>query len=255
MRAATALGVLTRAGQHAIGRCPLCGRPAAFLQLHAGSLREGLTCVWCRSFSRKRHVALVLRELLAPTARTAAEAVRRSGARVLSAQTGDRLAQDLQGYDGYWTSEYLPGVAPGAALGPRSSCQDLEALTFDDAAFDVVVTEDVLEHVRHEERAFGEIHRVLRPGGHHVFTVPYRVDQRTEVRVDTSGPEDLHLLPPEYHGDAIRGQILAYRTFGYDLLDRLRELGLPTAIRLAGRPEARHGVYDSLVLVSTKAAG
>ena len=254
MKAATLVRLASGRGDHCTGRCPLCGHRTVFLQLHEGSFREGLTCVRCRSFSRKRHVALVIRDLLQPDARTAAEAITRVGCRALSAQTGDRLGHALRDYERYWTSEFVPGVSQGEQIGPRSTCQDLEQLTYDDASFDLLITEDVLEHVRHEERAFAEIHRVLAPGGRHVFTIPYRVDAPTLVRVDTSGAQDVHLLPPEYHGDAIRGQILAYRTFGYDLLDQLAGLGFTTSIHLSGRREARYGIFDSLVLVSHKAS-
>ena len=34
------------------------------------------------------------------------------------------------------------------------------------------VTQDVLEHVFHPDRAIAEIHRVLKPGGMHIFTAP-----------------------------------------------------------------------------------
>ncbi|HNR14925.1 MAG TPA: hypothetical protein PKM59_16585 [Thermodesulfobacteriota bacterium] len=36
-----------------------------------------------------------------------------------------------------------------------------------------------------------------------------------------------HLLPPEYHGDPINpeGGVLCFQTFGWDLLDTLREIG------------------------------
>jgi hypothetical protein len=32
-------------------------------------------------------------------------------------------------------------------------------------------------------------------------------------------------LPPEYHGDPIRGEILAFRTFGYDIFRVLSDMG------------------------------
>jgi SAM-dependent methyltransferase len=49
---------------------------------------------------------------------------------------------------------------------------DVCALPFRDASFDLVLATDVLEHVRDEARALAEIHRVLRPGGALVATVP-----------------------------------------------------------------------------------
>lgn len=252
MRPATVVQALRGAPWHCTGRCPLCGRVSAFLQLSPGSFREGLVCFWCRAPSRKRHVGLVVRDLLGPAERTAAGAVRAAHARVLTTQRGDALSQQLGDYELFQTSDLLPDVPLGSPLGTRSTCQDLERLTFGDGSFDLLLTEDVLEHVRRPEAAFQEIRRVLVPGGRHVFTVPYHVGRRTVVRIDTTGDHDVHLLPPEYHGDPVRGVILAYRTFGTDLLDLLDECGFDTELHLSGRREARAGVYDSIVFVSTR---
>ncbi len=48
----------------------------------------------------------------------------------------------------------------------------IEELPFDDASFDLVLALDVIEHVRHDSRALEELHRVLRPGGALLVTVP-----------------------------------------------------------------------------------
>jgi len=46
------------------------------------------------------------------------------------------------------------------------------ALPFADGTFDVVLASDVLEHIENDALAAAEIHRVLRRGGHLVFSVP-----------------------------------------------------------------------------------
>lgn len=48
-----------------------------------------------------------------------------------------------------------------------------DRLPFVDASFDTLLVTEVLEHVEDAERAVQEIHRVLRPGGHALITVPY----------------------------------------------------------------------------------
>jgi len=75
---------------------------------------------------------------------------------------------------------------------------------------------------------------------------------KTEVRVDTSGVEDLHLLPPEYHGDTIRGKILAYRTFGRDFVDELEKIGFETDIHFSSYVDRFSGIFDSFVFASRK---
>jgi ubiquinone/menaquinone biosynthesis C-methylase UbiE len=49
---------------------------------------------------------------------------------------------------------------------------DALKLPFPDAGFDIVSMLDVLEHLRDDDVALREVHRVLRPGGHLVWSVP-----------------------------------------------------------------------------------
>lgn len=58
---------------------------------------------------------------------------------------------------------------------PAAQVHCLEAagrLPFEDASFDVITALDVLEHIEHDDAALAEMHRVLRPGGVMVATVP-----------------------------------------------------------------------------------
>jgi SAM-dependent methyltransferase len=58
-----------------------------------------------------------------------------------------------------------------ARLGVRVQTEqaDAESLPFDDESFDLVLGHAVLHHLPGLERAFAELHRVLRPGGRMVF--------------------------------------------------------------------------------------
>jgi SAM-dependent methyltransferase len=44
-------------------------------------------------------------------------------------------------------------------------CEDLERQTFADNSFDLVITQDVFEHIVKPDLAIREIARTLRPGG------------------------------------------------------------------------------------------
>jgi SAM-dependent methyltransferase len=127
-------------------------------------------------------------------------------------------------------SEYFDDRAPGQSKG-GVVCQDVERLTFSDAAFDLCTSTEVFEHVPDDEKGFREIRRVLKPGGRLVFTVPLSDRPLTVRRAALVDGEVRHLLPPEYHGDAIRGQgrVLVYRDYGRDVVPRLRLCGFANA--------------------------
>ena len=57
-------------------------------------------------------------------------------------------------------------------LGADGVCGSALALPFADQAFDAVAAFDVIEHCDPEAEALAEVHRVLRPGGRFVMSVP-----------------------------------------------------------------------------------
>jgi SAM-dependent methyltransferase len=242
---------------HARGLCTVCGARTLFYTKDArevGHARESMFCLRCKSVSRKRHIAKVLLETFAPQSRSLA-AARGALSRlsIYSAVSNDQIYRAVgEGNANYVCSEFFPDVAEGESRdGVR--CENLERLTFADEQFDLVITEDVLEHVRRPDDAFREIRRVLKPGGYHVFTIPFELARETVSRVDTTTEEDVQLLPPAYHGDTLRDRILVYTDYGYDLLPRLSSHGFDTRLRLSTHADARlNGIADSYVFVSRK---
>ena len=63
----------------------------------------------------------------------------------------------------------LRGNAERLGLEVRTARADAESLPFPDRSFDLVLGHAVLHHLPDLERAFGEFHRVLAPGGRIVF--------------------------------------------------------------------------------------
>jgi SAM-dependent methyltransferase len=181
-------------------------------------------CVKCQSSERKWHVTSVLLKTFFSKYTSISEIPTGSKCRILSTCLNDPWRSRTKSPNFHF-SGYESTVPFGSSLGDRATSQNVEALTFDDSSFDVVVTEDVLEHVRDYAGAFLEIKRVLAPGGKHIFTVPFMFDHGTLVRVDATGPDDIHLVDPEYHGPH-----LAYRTFGRNLLHELQAIGFTTTV-------------------------
>lgn len=114
-------------------------------------------------------------------------------------------------------SYYWPDRRAGARVGAMRNV-DLGRQPFAAHSFDLVVTQDVLEHVPDPQAALREIHRTLRPGGEHVFTVPRADWRETTARAELRDGQLHHLLPPEYHRDPIdRGGSLVVTDWGRDL--------------------------------------
>jgi len=211
------------AAQHLSGACALCGAIGPFQTLPGASLREA-SCGRCGATTRNRDVAqVVVQALLGEDTPLAQAMPRLAGAAIFEAQCEGALHEALKGLPGYVCSEYLPGVPTGATDSRGIRCEDLQSLTFADASFDVVITQDVLEHVADPERAFLEIRRVLKPGGSHVFTVPVHEGRPTTTRF--VGPRSL----PVWHEDPLAQSGAPVRTdFGDDLPRLLEPLGFIT---------------------------
>ena len=86
-------------------------------------------------------------------------------------------------------------LAEAARRGIETHWADLDqALTFDDASFDVVVAGELIEHLRDPDGFVAEVRRVLRPGGTFVGSVPNFFRLRSGLC-----PNLLRLLPlPKY---------------------------------------------------------
>lgn len=181
-----------------LGWCEICAGWTIFVELGTW-LRDDYRCVRCRSIPRWRLAARLLRQSF-PHWRTLD---------IYEPAPGGALSTKLRRECvGYRSTHLTTGDA-----------EDLEALTFPDASFDIVLTQDVMEHVVDPAAAFREIARVLRPGGAHIFTTPTH-EAETIVRARRSPAGDIeHLLPPMYHADPSVGTMgaLVVTDWGSDL--------------------------------------
>jgi hypothetical protein len=77
-------------------------------------------------------------------------------------------------------------------------------------------------------KGFQEIYRILKPGGRHIFTVPFYSDRYCdEIRATVNEDGSInYILPPVYHGDPIRAEgILVYVIFSIEMLVKLSDFG------------------------------
>ena len=206
------------------GYCVICENDAKFL-VNDEWLRDHYICHKCGSIPRQRALIHALNIFL-PTWR--ALKIHESSPDGASSDFIKRVAGD------YSFSQYFPHGIPGEFMdGIR--CENLEQLTFHNESIDIIITQDVLEHVFHPMKAFQEIARVLKPGGFHFFTVPWYPETKTVVRAKLNNEGNIeYVKPPIYHGNPInkKGSLVVH-DLGRDFINDIqRHSGLSTMIYL-----------------------
>lgn len=147
-------------------------------------------------------------------------------------------------------SEFFDDVEAGS-VHDGIQCQNVQSLTYADASFDLFTSTEVFEHVADDAAGFAEIFRVLRHGGRHVLCVPLNPDALTVERTVLRSSQRVPILPNEYHADRYRGRnVLCYRNYGIDILDRLRSAGFAQAA--IHHPNWRLFGYTRPIIVARK---
>lgn len=247
-----------------VARCAACGRVALLIYrrrvippelarrwgltervARAVARKESLECSRCGAKLRGRRLAATLLDLYPARpdggkARSIAAWARSAGGaavRVAEVNRVEGLHDALAALPRFAASDFVPGAAPGQVVaGVRH--EDLTALTYPDASFDLVITSETLEHVPDIGRALGEIRRVLAPGGVHLFTVPLlpgipATYRRARLAADGTM---VHLAPPISHPGGDTGYPV-FTEFGADLPDLLRRAGFATEVRFGPASE------------------
>jgi SAM-dependent methyltransferase len=237
------------------GHCTVCGKATVFLLTQKAELiRNHALCVRCRSSSRNRQAALcILGAFRARGIGNLSDFAAHPDLAVLCTSTTTPIAKALGVGPNIHRSEYLDGVAPGARNSEGVLNQDLTRLTFPDGSLDLILTEDVFEHIPDFKLGFREVHRVLKKGGLHIFTIPFYFDRRTRELFEWREGKPVLNEPIEYHGDPVRGEIPCFVHIGYDAIDYLRELGFAVRIEQSSFAEQeRYGTFDCYTFVTTK---
>jgi hypothetical protein len=204
------------------GYCVICECEVWFRETGPW-LRDQYLCTRCGSIPRHRALIRVLNDHFPGWRELRIHESSPGG------KSSDKIKRECKDYV---ASQFFPDVPRGQfERGQRS--EDLEALTFPDESFDLVITQDVFEHVLRPAKAFAEIARTLKPGGAHVYTVPYYRGKKTVVRAEPDGIEGIsHLMKPDYHGNPIDPSgSLVITEWGDELCDFIfRSSGMTTTI-------------------------
>ena len=205
------------------GFCPICETQVRFFA-KGDWLRDQLHCDRCYSIPRQRAIMRVI-AMLYPNWRTLS--VHESSPTMGSAS--QKLREQCASYT---ASQYVPSVPFGSMVdGARS--EDLENQTFPDESFDLVITQDVFEHLFRPDKAIAEIARTLKPGGAHIMSVPIvNKDRPATRRAALQDGKVVHFAEPEYHGNPVDDEgSLVTIDWGYDIADFLHHhSGMPTSM-------------------------
>ena len=210
------------------GVCSICGREGWFVKKHQ-FMREGFRCDNCGGSLRYRGQAHAIISCFNNDIKSLYElsdVFDFSNIRIYEPGIIGPFRSYFEKNDYYYRSYYWDDVALGD-FKDGIQCQNLEKLTFSDGFFDLIITSDIFEHIRHPWKAFEEIYRCLKIGGYHVFTIPLALPMRkkTEYRVNTDGVEDHYILEPRYHIAGDGGKSLVYTDFGEDIVSILEKIG------------------------------
>lgn len=213
------------------GFCVPCNKTVSFLvdmqsggQRHAHgwtpNWRERLECPLCRMNNRQRLIATLLQQKLSDE----------YGKHVyLMEQVTPIYNWASKTFENHKIlgSEYLGHEYAGGALVKGVRHEDIENLSFADAQLDLIISNDVFEHVPNPAKAFSECVRVLKPGGIMLATIPFYSEKDSSViRARISGGQLEHLLPPAFHGNPVSAEgSLVFTDFGWDLLATMKEAG------------------------------
>ena len=202
--------------------------PAEALGISGGNYRETLVYRGC--LARHRAVLLILQELLAAGLLPPRQQLELYCPEAITPFAA--LLREL--FPHVLGSEYLPD--PADPQRQRFPHQDLCELTLPEACVDLVLCNELFEHLYDLPAALGEIARILRPGGYLLSTFPFaynRIDTIVKARhrpgaTPGVAAEAELLMEPEFHGDPVHPEqgSLVYQIPAWDLLDQARQAGL-----------------------------
>jgi hypothetical protein len=208
--------------------CPICGFRGFFVAAGRPP-RWNARCPNCESRERHRLAHLYYEHAgIGPG----------SGLRILHFAPEGFMRRRMKDAPGYVTTDPV--------MRDVDRREDMAAMDLPEASFDIVIAHHVLEHIDDDGRAMAELHRILKPGGYAVLSVP-----QNWSREDTF--ED-----PGITADADRAAAFGARDhrrfYGRDFSRRLAAAGFSTeTFRASPQEEVRFGLArDEVIHIARK---
>ena len=177
------------------GYCEICGKDVTFVA-HGRYFRNTLRCPVCNTAPRNRATFHVLQQFF-PAWRTLTIHE--------SSPSGDSMSNLLKREAAQYIETQWDLSIPFGTVHPRGHrSEDLQAQTFADGTIDLMIAQDVFEHVFEPDRAIAEIARTLRDGGACIITTPLVMKKgASRRRASLVDGSVVHHLEPEYHGNPV----------------------------------------------------
>lgn len=215
------------------GYCELCEKTTEFQIVYdehscfGGKFdgREHLRCVNCLCNPRMRYLSSLVKERYCEGQRVYIYEQITDTYRMLKKYIPTLIGSEYLG-DEFESGKCYDTVIKGKKyLSLRH--EDALKLSFNTSSLDMMLALDVFEHVSDCHVAFKEAYRVLKLGASIFISVPLRYDlKHTIQRAKIENGNLVHIERPEYHGDPLDdGGVLAFYTYGWDIVDYLYDAG------------------------------
>jgi SAM-dependent methyltransferase len=182
--------------------------------IHIPNWRERVVCEYCKLANRQRVIGKLAQQLLRF----------RAGLNVYSMERVtvfyEWLFRNFQEHQ-IIGSEYLGSNIVGGTVIDEIRHEDAECLSFSDDSVNLIISNDVFEHISAPIKAFQETCRVLVKGGVMLASIPFHTfAERTVVRAKIVDGRVLLLEKPDYHLNPVSPTgSLVYNDFSWDMMD------------------------------------
>ena len=208
--------------------CPICGYHGMFISVgHPG--RWDARCLDCGSRERHRLLHLWITE---------GGGDKLLGKRILHFAPEKAVMARMRGNPLYETADLMqPGVTHKV---------DITGTKLPGGTYDVVMANHVLEHIPDDRAAMRELHRLLKPGGLALLTVPINATRQTtyeNLAIQSHADRWAHFSAHDH-----------LRYYGMDFAERLTEAGFQVeTFRMPPGDEVRHGLLrDEWITIARK---
>ncbi len=198
------------------GFCTFCDSNVTFFS-YDDYLRNNYFCKNCNSLPRERALMQAIEQFY-------------PNWRELSIHESSPIERGVslkirKGSLNYTASQFFPNHPFGELVGNVRN-ENLENQKFENEIFDLVITQDVFEHLNDPQKAFSEIHRTLKKGGTHILTVPIENKFSPTIRwakIGSNGNVEF-LFNPEYHRNPVNEEgSPVFWHYGYDLVNMIEK--------------------------------